>query len=473
MFHKIRLLTKRASDSVNDPVREHMYFTYLVLSIPMIWGGISQRLFDMTDLFWITRLGSSAVTAASVSSSIGLLTFFLCFIVSNGVQVPLAKAWKNDKKEYESLRATAVMLVGLLSLLFTVLLFVFAESILGMVVINTATTSDMIIFLKIYALGLPAQMYFNYFSRVLSVEKSTKYLSRSRFVALILNFILDPILILGVAFIPGIGVAGAALTSIITKAWSAIYVSARYKNKVFPSAPIRFSHVKEIIILGFPPTILAIAKPLVGVLFIRAFSAHGSEAIAAYGISNRIFNIVFLFVTGLDITLTTELTRSIASGDTRPSSKSIISALLVSSTFLCGFLLIAIASSGYMAQMMTTSDSLAHNVEFFFNLRLLAIPALVGIVVFQAALKASKRPGRAMLSGIIPIVATALLISQRGAEMDATEILLLMASSMTLEAVIAMLAYFHPLSGGNASVWSDYVMKFSNFFQLKKTSGLR
>ncbi len=417
---------------------EHTTFCYFLLCLPFIWSGISQRIFDITDLYWIGRLGRDAINAASVSSSLGMLVFFLCFLVSNGAQVPLAQAYKSNKDEYQSLRSTSFYLIILLSILLTVPLFIFAGPLLELTVNGKTLSHDSILFLRVFTLGLPLQMYFNYFSRVLAIERNMTYVNRSRLYSLFLNFILDPLLIFGFSIIPRVGVTGAAVATVITKVWSAWYISRNYHGAILPNHPFRIRIAKEILELGLPTTLLALAKPIVGIMYVHIFATLSTDALAAYNISNRVFNIVFLFTTGIDIALTTEFAHLyMDKTDNINETNAIRSGLEVAIIFLVIFALAVLLFAKPIAMAFSHEANFSDLTAEFLALRLLAVPGLVLTAVYQAALKAQRKSKVAMLTGLIPISATIVILVLGKDRLTAPAAFIVIAASMTMEGLLS------------------------------------
>ncbi|HYD04239.1 MAG TPA: MATE family efflux transporter, partial [Reyranella sp.] len=126
-----------------------------------------------------------------------------------------------------------------------------------------------------------------------------------------LNFVLAPLLIFGWGPVPGFGVMGAAITTFICQAISAIIGIAvlrlglhgiHVRRSDFIPDP---AYVKRAFLLGLPASIEMSARA--GALMVMSFliTSFGTLALAAYGVSSNVLQVVMIPAMGLSMAIST------------------------------------------------------------------------------------------------------------------------------------------------------------------------
>ena len=127
---------------------------------------------------------------------------------------------------------------------------------------------------------------------------------------LVLNVILDPIFIFGLGFIPAMGVAGAALATVIAQVIGVIATGSVLHFKLRLIAPFNMpikiitGHWKTILRYGIPATCAMLLIPLGSMAVTRAVAEVGGEiAVAATAAAGRIEVVAFVFPMSLGMAL--------------------------------------------------------------------------------------------------------------------------------------------------------------------------
>lgn len=125
-----------------------------------------------------------------------------------------------------------------------------------------------------------------------------------------LNLILDPLFIFGYGPVPGYGVAGAAVASIVTQALSAvigIWILSKGRSGIKIHSRDMFPHlstIRRIVNLGIPSSIEQSTRALGMTMMVILVTGFGSEVVAAYGIGARILSFIVIPALGLGIATT-------------------------------------------------------------------------------------------------------------------------------------------------------------------------
>lgn len=256
----------------------------LIFSIPLILSGILQLLFNAADVVVVGRFAGSQSLAAvgSTSSLINLLTNVFIGL-SVGANVLIARYYgAGQKKEVSDTVHTAV----LLSIICGIILCVAGIALAGPLLELMGTPEDVlgksIRYMRIYFLGMPVMLLYNFGSAILRAIGDTKrplyYLTAAGAVNVALNLI----------FVIGwkMDVAGVALATIISQCISAgCIVGCLIKSEsCFRLCPAQMRIHKDklirIVKIGLPAGMQGAIFSISNVLIQSSVNSFGSVAMA-------------------------------------------------------------------------------------------------------------------------------------------------------------------------------------------------
>src|SRR5690606_27400975 len=126
----------------------------------------------------------------------------------------------------------------------------------------------------------------------------------------ILNALLDPLFIYGYGPVPGYGVVGAAIASVITQCLAAaigLYILFRGKHGIkinLSSMNFNMESLKKTFNIGFPASIEQSTRALGMTMMVIIVASFGSDIVAAYGIGARMLSFIVIPALGLGIATT-------------------------------------------------------------------------------------------------------------------------------------------------------------------------
>ena len=192
----------------------------LMFSLPLIASGILQLLFNAADMVVVGRwAGKECLAAVGSTGSLINLMVNVFIGLSVGGSVAVARAFgANDPSAVHKSVHTAMTLAIIAGVVVGLIGFLFCRPLLKMMdnpVLDLATT-----YMKIYFLGMPFNMVYNFGASILRAVGDTKrpliYLTISGVVNVILNLIL--------VIIFDLDVAGVAIATVVSQAVSATLV---------------------------------------------------------------------------------------------------------------------------------------------------------------------------------------------------------------------------------------------------------
>ncbi|WP_018247532.1 MATE family efflux transporter [Orenia marismortui] len=298
------------------------------LSLPIMVSQFMQTLYNLADTLWVGRIGANAVAAISISFPIMFL------MVSIGIGLTIAgtsliaqyKGAANHKK-VEQVLGQLVSFIGSGSILIAFFGVLFSEQLLIWMGAEQVILDDATAYLRIIFAGMPFMFGFFIFSSVLRGIGDTLTPSIMMFFSVVLNIILDPILIFGISIFPEMGLEGAAVATIFSRALVTIYafiilIKGRKGLKLsFRDMVPDFEIIILIVKIGIPSSVEQSMVSVGQLLMTSLVASFGTMTLAAYGIVNRIISLPRILAFGLSAAATTMVGQNIGAAKKERAEK--------------------------------------------------------------------------------------------------------------------------------------------------------
>ena len=276
------------------------------MAFPAMLSMFIQSMYNVVDSMFVARIGNDALTAVSLAFPIQ--NIILAVAVGTGIGINSLISRKLGEKKYDE--ANSVVTHGLILAVITSLVFV----ILGIIFIkpffNMFTNSGEIISLGSTYTYIVTILCFGTIihiaiEKILQATGNMIYPMIFQAVGAIINIILDPIMIFGLFGFPAMGVAGAAVATIVGQISAmslAVYTLIRKNHDVkikTTGFKINNEIIKNIYSVGFP-SILMMSLASVLVMGLNVILVKFSEmAVALFGVYFKLQSFVFMPVSGL------------------------------------------------------------------------------------------------------------------------------------------------------------------------------
>ena len=283
----------------NYPVHKAL----ITLALPTILGMLVNVFYNMVDTFFVGQTGdSNQVAAVSLCMPIYLLlmAFGNIFGIGGGSYISRKLGIKDydSVKKISSFSFYASIIVGFVSM---AIYIIFMKDILKISGASPNTYQFSKDYLMIVAFGAPFVVNQMAMGQIVRAEGSSKEAMIGMMIGTVVNIVLDPIMILYM----NMGVAGAALATIIGNACSTFYyIYHIVRKKSFLSIHFKdFSMNKDILAnvfsIGIPVSINNILMSASNVLINNFAAAYSDNVVAGLGVAQRIFTLVILVFIGL------------------------------------------------------------------------------------------------------------------------------------------------------------------------------
>lgn len=283
----------RAEDLTSGPMLKKI----ILFSLPLAASSILQLLFNAADVIVVGRfVGSAALAAVGSNSALINLLVNLFVGLSLGANVVAARCYgAKDERGVQETVHTSVLLGLVSGVVMGVIGFFAAHSLLELMsspedVIDLAT-----LYLKIYFIGLPMNMLYNFSSALLRAVGDTRRPLYCLAGAGVVNVILN--LVFVICF--DMSVAGVALATIISQTISACLVTWMLTRETgalhLDLRKLRFykGALLQIIRIGLPAGLQSTVFSISNVVIQSTINSFGSVVVAGSSASSNIEGFVY------------------------------------------------------------------------------------------------------------------------------------------------------------------------------------
>jgi len=276
------------------------------LAVPIMASSFIQMAYNMTDMIWLGRVGSGAVTSVGTAGMYMWFANGLAVLPKMGGQVKAGYCiGAGDYDKAAEYTAAAFQLAAMLSICFGGICMLFSRPLIAFFGL---TSPDVIRDARFYLIITCGLLIFSFMNQVFAGIMTARGNSISLLLAtasgLVLNIVIDPVLIFGLGPFPRMGVTGAAIATVIAQIMvTLIFVRLSSKDtqifqkkRLFRKTPVRA--IKELICIGLPSAIQSIIFTSISMVLARIIAGFGEGAVAVQKIGSQIESISWMISDG-------------------------------------------------------------------------------------------------------------------------------------------------------------------------------
>lgn len=269
----------------------------LTLAIPVVINSFLQTMYNLTDTYWLGKLGTEELAAINLVTPVQniIINFGSGITVAGSVLISQYLGAKKD----EDARSMANQIFTCALIFSVVCASLCAAATPGIVTWLGAeglTWQCGKTYLQLVILDMPFLYTVNMYTAINQAQGDTVRPMLLNLAGITLNLILDPVLMI----VCGMGVAGAALATVTAKAFPAVIafvlLQNRSKDVYLDLRRLKFEKekLKNILVIGLPTAVGGSTMQFGFLLMSRNVLKYGTEAMAAYGIGNKINSLITL-----------------------------------------------------------------------------------------------------------------------------------------------------------------------------------
>ncbi len=276
------------------------------LALPIMATSLIQMAYNMTDMIWIGRVSANAVAAVGAAGMYLWLAHGLALIPQLGGQVKVAHELGAQRTEEAAAYGQAAFhMCALLVAVVTVAAIALNGPLISFFRLNSPeVVHSARVYLVIVAAGFVFSFLNQIYTGLFTAMGGSAIVLRATAIGLVGNIILDPLMIFGVGPFPKIGVAGAALATVLAQGivTGVFFLASRQETTLFPHIHVlRPSHRRawgEMLRIGLPVSIQSMFFSSLSMLISRIVAGWGDAAIAAQKVGTQIESISYTTAEG-------------------------------------------------------------------------------------------------------------------------------------------------------------------------------
>jgi len=270
----------------------------VLYAMPLLLTGILQLLFNAADIVVVGRFaGKTALAAVGSTASLTNLLVNLFMMISVGVSVVVAQHYgAHEYDEVEKTVSTSMLVSVIIGIFVGLFGIVMAKRLLLMMGSPADVVDQAALYMRIYFIGIPAFMAYNFGAAVLRAIGDTRRPLMFLFVAGIINVALNLITVIGFRM----GVAGVAIATSASQYVSAIFVvialvrSNSCIHLDLKNMKYHGDKFRKILKIGLPAGIQSSMFSISNVLIQSSINSFGSAVMAGSSAASNIEGFIYV-----------------------------------------------------------------------------------------------------------------------------------------------------------------------------------
>ena len=283
----------------------------LKTALSMLPGTLAISGYNIVDTYFVSKLGTIPLAAMGYTFPVVMLIGCLYRGLDNGMLTPAAQALGGEKNERAArLVSSGAMLLILVAMTIGIVGSSTIEPLFRMLRANDDVMPHIHAYMNIWYLGSVTGALSMAGNSLLVTAGESRIAGLMMLGGLLFNALLDPLCIFGWGFVPAMGVAGAALATVIAQVLSMAAAAAILHLKLHMIAPFKmpwrllWGNWKTILRYGVPSICAMLLVPVGSMVVTYAVTnVGGNQAVAAVAAAGRVEMVAFVFPMSLGIAL--------------------------------------------------------------------------------------------------------------------------------------------------------------------------
>jgi putative MATE family efflux protein len=374
------------------------------LAWPLVLTNLLQTMYNITDAFFLGKLGTAEFSAPTLAQPIMFVFIALGAGFSQAGSTIIAQYTGMKRQDLaEKNAAQAILTTLVLSSVFSLVGILSARTIVSQMALSKYTIDLAVTYMVIELASVPFMFVMQLNSGILRGWGNSVIALRLTFVSVMMNVVLDPIFIFGFKQ----GVAGAAVATFISRFVIAVYFtylmfSGKYgfKLRVKDFKP-DFSSIMQVIKIGLPASFGQAVTSLGFTLIMGVVSRFGVEVVSAYGVGQKISQLMVNFASGVSLACASMIGQFLGADRPDWASRTVKKAAIFTFSVALAVSTLLFFFGHNVTQFFVNDPKVIEMGEIYFRLISFSLPFFTTLAVFMDTLRGS---GHTVQSTIIDIV---------------------------------------------------------------------
>jgi len=367
------------------------------IALPLMAGNLVQTLYNLTDTFFLGKLGKAELSAPTIAFPIifFLILFGIGFSLAGTTLIAQSKGSGNDERVDFYVGQTSSLMI-LTSFILCVIGILLSKPLLILLRTPDNVFAFTLDYMNIIFAGLPFMFGFLILQSTMQGIGKTMVPLVLQVFTVVLNIALDPLLIFGIGPFPAMSVRGAALATVIARAIGSVIafillIQGRYGLR------LRKEHMKLdrksvalFLRIGLPSSFGQAVAALGFTVLQGIVNSFGTAVIAAFGVGNRLISLFNMPAMGISRATTTLVGQNLGAREVENAKEAILLSILSTQAFLIPCMtLVFFYGSEFVRFFVDDPETIQYGAELF---RIVA-PSVVLFGLFHAAIGALQGAG--------------------------------------------------------------------------------
>ena len=392
----------------HGPVGRHL----VDMTVPVLFGIFTMMLQAFADAYFIGMVGDRPLAALGFAFPILMIVTSVAIGLGAGTSSVVARAiGANDDRRARRLSTDSLIL----SFLITAAICLVGILTIEPLFLRMGAPEDMIPmisgYMKILYVGVPFVVVGMVGMSSMRATGDTRLPSLLMVVASIANVILDPILIFGLGPFPEMGLDGAAMAALISRAaiFGGTLYFMRYRLDLLsfnaPRLPELKDSWRDILHVGIPAAGTNAIIPIATALITAMLASHGPEAVAGFSVASRVESLMLVMFYALSAIIGPFVGQNMAAGE----ADRIFRALKLCTLFCLGtgiaIAVILAALSGFLPSLFSDNPAVTDVTTLFLLIAPISYGAYGMVMVMNASFNGMGKPIPAVYISVARMIA--------------------------------------------------------------------
>ena len=212
--------------------REKIWKILLKIAPPVMLAQLIQALYNIVDSLFVGQYAESGLTALSIVYPIQLLMMALAIGTGVGINTAMAARFGVEKREAaQEFAGIGTPLAGILWLLFAVVSWLLMPAYASLSSPSPEVVEEVVIYGRIVCVFSFGLFFESIWTKILQAQGDMRTPMAAQILGAVTNIGLDPLLIFGLFGLPEMGIAGAAVATVIGQVAAALVVMKKGYRK--------------------------------------------------------------------------------------------------------------------------------------------------------------------------------------------------------------------------------------------------
>ncbi|MFU8890360.1 MAG: MATE family efflux transporter [Anaerosomatales bacterium] len=381
--------------------------TLVRLTLPMLMAMFAMVGFNIVDTFYVGRLGTEELAAMGFTLAVVMAVNSVSMGLGMGTTAVISKViGQGDSRGMQRLAMNAILLGVLVATTISLTGLLTVDAIFGLMGAGGVVLEHIHAYMIVWYLGLPLIIVPQVGNSSIRATGDTKTPAKIMISALTANAILDPIFIFGLGPVPGLGLQGAAVATVISQA-VALTISFRVLRKrgliIFErqSWSGLTASWKRILTIGVPAAITQLIAPISTGVITGIVATYGIAAVAGFGVATRLEMFALMVIMAMGSALVPFIGQNWGAGNKARVGRAVKAALMLASGWGAFVWVLSLVVGGPVAAVFNDNPAVIETVTGYMTIVFPSLMFLGVLTTVANSLNALHEPLKSMTLSIL------------------------------------------------------------------------